>query len=103
MPVKKSPKKAVAKVKRKVAAKPKLKPIGRVTHFYGGIKVAIVKFSKPVRKGTPVRFEGATTGFTQKLDSMQYDHKAIGTAPKGKQIGIKVKKRVREGDKVYPA
>ena len=81
-------------------AKP-LRPIGRVTHFYGGIKVAIVKFKQDIRKNTKVRFKGATTDFAQSLDSMQYDHKAIAKAPKGKLIGIKVKKRVREGDDVY--
>jgi putative protease len=79
-----------------------LKPIGRVTHFYGGIKVAVVKFSKATKKGATVRFRGATTDFKQKLASMQYDHKTVASAPKGKEVGIKVSKRVREGDKVYP-
>jgi hypothetical protein len=102
----KNAKKAVRKATPKAAPKGKkaavLKPIGKVTHFFREIKVAIVKFSKPVKKGTTVRFRGATTDFAQKLESLQYEHKVIATAPKGKQIGIKVKKRVREGDKVYP-
>ncbi|OGY98775.1 MAG: hypothetical protein A2855_00630 [Candidatus Liptonbacteria bacterium RIFCSPHIGHO2_01_FULL_57_28] len=89
----------------KKGAKPKKpadpKPIGRVTHFYTEIKVAVIKFSKPVKKGTAVQIKGATTDFSQKLDSMQYDHKPLATAPKGKQVGVKVKKRVREGDQVY--
>lgn len=91
-------------IKKKTVAKKAvvIKPIGTVTHFYGGIKVAIVKFSKPVRQGSAVGFRGATTDFVQKLESMQYDHKVVRLAPKGKQIGVKVKKRVREGDKVYP-
>lgn len=101
--VKKSPVKKGASKKRaaikKIAAP---KPIGRTTHFFREIKVAIVRFSKPVKKGTTVRFKGATTDFAQKLESMQYEHKDIATAPKGKQIGIKVKKRVRDGDLVYP-
>jgi hypothetical protein len=49
-------------VKKAKTAKAKpLKPIGRVTHFYGGIKVAIVKFKKSVRAGTGLYFKGATT------------------------------------------
>lgn len=94
---------AAKKAKKKPAKRAVLKPVGKVTHFYGGIKVAIVKFSKPVRQGTEVTFKGATTEFSQKLDSMQYDHEAVKVAAKGKQTGVKVKKRVREGDLVYPA
>ncbi len=100
-----SSKKTAKKVPAKKAAKAVKaeKPIGKVTHFYGGIKVAIVKFSKDMKKGALVRFEGATTNFVQALESMQYNHAAVLKAPKGKQIGIKVKKRVRDGDKVYSA
>ena len=92
--------------KKKFAKKPApkaaaQKPIGKVTHYYGGIKVAIVKFKQDIRKGIKVRFRGATTDFVQTLDSIQYDHKSIAKAPKGKEIGIKVKKRVRDGDEVY--
>jgi len=77
------------------------KPIGEVTHYYGGIGVAIVKFNKTVKAGTAVRFEGATTNFEQTLDSMQFDHKEVVSAVKGKEIGIKVKDKVRDGDKVF--
>ncbi len=82
-------------------AEAKEKPIGAVTHYYGGIGVAIIKFNKAVEKGAKVRFEGATTNFEQALDSMQFDHKDIDTAPKGKEVGIKVTEKVREGDQVF--
>lgn len=81
----------------------KPKPIGAVTHYYGGLGVAIVKFTKPVEIGARVRFEGATTAFSQTISSMQYDHKEITSAPKGKEVGIKVESKVREGDNVYSA
>lgn len=79
----------------------KVKPIGVVTHFYNEIKVAIIKFKKPVKAGIKVNISGATTNFSQVLSSMQYDHKPIAVAPKGKEIGVKVGKRVREGDSVF--
>jgi hypothetical protein len=85
-------------VSRKASA---AKPVGKVIHFYGGIKVAVIKFFKPVKLGTQVQLKGATTDFSQKLDSMQYDHKPVKMAPKGKEVGVKVKSRVREGDQVY--
>jgi hypothetical protein len=97
-------KKVTKKVAKKAVAlkviKPQ-KPIGKVTHFYSGLKVAIIKFNTPVKTGTAIAIRGVTTNFKDVIKSMQLDHKVITTAPKGKQIGIKVKKKVREGDVVY--
>ena len=93
------------KILKKKAGKPldvaRGKPIGVVTHFYTAIKVAIVKFKEPVRVGVRIKFKGATTDFEETIKSMQYDHKPVMVAPKGKQMGIKVGKRVRENDEVY--
>lgn len=90
-----------AKVKKAPKAKKEPKPIGEVTHFYSNIDVAIVKFNKAVPTGTKLAFKGATTDFEQVVESMQLDHAPIESAPKGKQVGIKVKEKVREGDSVY--
>ena len=99
--VKKSVKKAKPKVKKVMPVAKKEKPIGVVTHYYGGIEVGIIKFNKTVKAGTEVEIRGATTNFSQKLDSMQYDHKPVETAPKGKEVGVKLEDKVREGDEVY--
>ena len=77
------------------------KPIGEITHYYGNIGVAIVKFNRTVKVGEEVSFKGTHTDFTQKIDSMQYDHKDIDGAKKGQEVGIKVNEKVKEGDKVY--
>lgn len=78
-------------------------PVGTVTHFFGGISVAIVKFTKPVSVGIKVHFKGATTDFVETIRSMQYDHQDITTAKKGQEVGIKVAEKVREGDQVFEA
>ena len=75
-------------------------PIGTVTHYYGGLGVAIVKFSRSVKVGEEIRFRGATTDFKEKITSMQYDHKDITEAKKNQEVGIKVGEKVREGDRV---
>ncbi len=105
-PKKKAVKKTV-KAKKRPAPKKKVvvkvkesKPIGTVTHYFGGIKVAIIKFKKPVKVGVNIRISGATTDFTQKIASMQFNHEQISIAKKGKSVGIKVSKRVREGDAI---
>ncbi len=103
--VKKVAKKTKKRVIRKSAPAKKKKngskPIGIVTHFYNEISVAIVRFREKVPLGAVLYFRGATTDFKHPIKSMQYDHKPITIAPKGKQIGIKVPKRVRVGDKVH--
>ena len=97
---KKKPAKRAAKAKP-AKIKAASKPIGTVTHFYNEISVAIIRFKEPVAVGSTLHFKGATTDFQHPVTSMQLDHKPIAKAPKGKLIGIKVKKRVREGDKVH--
>lgn len=102
--MKRSKKVAPKKAKKKLPVAKKLKqekPLGIVTHYFGNIRVAIVKFKVPVRQGAEVWFRGHTTNFLQAIKSMQFDHKMILIAPKGKQVGIKVSKKVRPGDKVF--
>ncbi len=75
--------------------------IGVVTHYYGKAGVAVIKFNRDIPKGEQVHFKGSSTDFSQKIDSIQYDHKDIEMAPKNKEVGVKVKERTREGDEVY--
>lgn len=77
------------------------KPAGAITHYYSGIEVAIIKFDKPISVGQKITIQGATTDFSQEIKSMQYDHKDIQAAKADQEVGIKVKDKVREGDKVY--
>lgn len=77
------------------------KPVGEITHYYGHIGVAIVKFSKPVKVGDTLHFKGANTDFMQTIDSMQYEHEQIQTAKKGQLVGIKVNEKLHEGTEVY--
>ncbi|KKU14980.1 hypothetical protein A3A20_00530 [Candidatus Wolfebacteria bacterium RIFCSPLOWO2_01_FULL_45_19] len=77
------------------------KPIGEIKHYYGGIGVAVIKFGKAVKVGDRVSVKGATSDFEETISSMQYDHKEIKGAKKGQEVGVKISKKVREGDKIY--
>jgi putative protease len=77
------------------------KPVGEITHFFTNINVAVIKLSGTLKAGEKILIEGATTNFEQAADSMQIEHKEVKEAKKGDSIGLKVKERVREGDKVY--
>jgi uncharacterized glyoxalase superfamily protein PhnB len=89
--------------KKSSKKKNKEKPVGKVTHYFGKIKVAVVKCSANIRVGMDVEYRGATTTFSDTIRSMQKDHVSVRTAKKGASVGVKVKKKVRVGDRVYPA
>jgi len=77
------------------------KLVGRVTHFFTNISVAVIELSDVLKSGDKVSIEGATTNIEQKVDSMQIHNKPVKEAKAGDAIGVKVKDRVREGDQVY--
>lgn len=80
----------------------KEKPIGKITHYYSNIGVAVVDLSGTLNKGDEIRvLGGANTDFNQKIESMQVDHKEVKTAKKGESVGLKVSEKVREGYQVY--
>jgi len=77
------------------------KHIGKVSHYYTKIGVAIIDLNDSLAVGDKISIEGASTNFTQTVDSMQIEHKDVKQAKSGDSIGLKVAERVREGDKVY--
>lgn len=96
-------KKAVKKVvKKKIVKSKKEKKIGKVTHYFDKIKVAAIKLSDIICVGDTIHIVGGeNTDFTQKIVSMQFMGEKIKKAKKGKEVGIKIKDRAREGYKVF--
>ncbi|MCX6759035.1 MAG: hypothetical protein NT012_00470 [Candidatus Nealsonbacteria bacterium] len=77
------------------------KLIGKVTHYFGQIGVAVIDFSDKFKVGETIRIIGGETDFTQQVESMETEHQKIKEAKKGDSIGLKVEQKVREGYKVY--
>jgi putative protease len=76
--------------------------IGIVEHFFTNISVAAIKITDgELKVGNTIHIVGAHTDFSQTIDRMEIDRKAIEIAKPGDAIGIKVKDRVREHDVVY--
>jgi len=78
-----------------------LQEVGKVSHFFSKISVAVVDLSATLSVGDRIRIQGPTTDFEQTVDSMQIEHEDVKTAKAGQSIGLKVKDRVREKDTVY--
>jgi translation initiation factor IF-2 len=76
--------------------------VGVVVKFFAKPSVAAIEVrSGSIKNGDMLRFKGHTTDFSEKVSSMEIDNNAVEEAPAGSLIGIKVKERVRENDKVY--
>jgi putative protease len=78
-----------------------LEEIGKITHFFTKISVAIVELSGTLLLGDQILIKGLTTSVEQKVDSMQIEHENVQKATRGQSIGLKVNDRVRENDIVY--
>ena len=76
--------------------------IGTVTHYFNHIHVAAVLLTDgELHEGDTIHIQGHTSDFTQKVRSMELDHKRIDTAGPGDDIGISVTDHAREHDTVY--
>jgi putative protease len=72
-----------------------------VTHWYPHVDAAIVRIDAgELRIGDLIRFEGHTTDFEHRVTQMEIDHRSVQTASAGQVVGIKVRERVREHDRV---
>lgn len=77
------------------------KLIGKISHYFGNIGVAVIELSDTLKTGETIRIVGGETDFEQAVDSMEVDHKKVEKAKKGEGVGLKVDQKVREGYKVY--
>lgn len=77
------------------------KLIGKVTHYFSHIGVAVIELSDKLEVGDKIRIVGGEVDFTQDVDSMEIEHQKIKSAKAGDSIGLKVQQKVREGYKVY--
>ena len=97
-----SPKKAKAKAKKPQGLEASLEKIGEVTHYFPHVNAAAVKLLKSgLKVGDSIYIKGHTTDFKEQVLSIQLDHATIPEGKKGQEIGLLVKSRVRQGDKVY--
>ncbi len=76
--------------------------IGKITHFYDKIGVAIIELGASLSIGDKIIFKrGGEDLFEQEVTSIQIEHKQVKSAKKGDFIGLKVDKEVKEGAEVY--
>lgn len=73
-----------------------------IVKFFAKPSVAALEVTNgSIKTGDLLRYKGHTTDFTEEITSMEVDNQPVDEAKVGDMIGVKVKERVRENDKVY--
>ncbi|MBW2204520.1 MAG: hypothetical protein JRF52_10610 [Deltaproteobacteria bacterium] len=73
-----------------------------IVKFFAKPSVAALEVTNGIiNKGDLLRYKGHTTDFTEEISSMEIDNESVDDVKAGDLVGVKVKERVREGDKVY--
>ncbi len=76
--------------------------VGKISHYYDKIGVAIVDLAANLSVGDKIKFaRGGEDLFEQEVKSMQVEHEKVEVAKKGDVIGLKVDEKVKEGAEVY--
>jgi putative protease len=76
--------------------------VGIVVKFFVKPSVAAVEVKKgSIKVGDVLAYKGHTTDFSEAVVSMQIDNLNVDEAKEGDLVGVRVKERVRENDKVY--
>lgn len=82
---------------------PKSNLIGKVTHWYDKISVAVIKLNKALKVGDEIKIKHGEVEFTETVSSMQLDHKPVEKGKKGDEIAIKLSEQAKDGSEVYTA
>jgi acyl-CoA hydrolase len=76
-------------------------PVGKVTHYFDRIGVAVLSLTDPIRVGDTIHFRGHSTDFEQKVDSLQIEHKSVEEAKPGQDVALKTAQKVHPNDGVF--
>jgi len=75
--------------------------VGKVSHYFPKVGVAVVELSAPLRVGNTIKIISESGSFTQEVSSMQVEHADIAEAAAGQSIGLKVNEQVKQGSRVF--
>lgn len=77
------------------------KPVGKVSHYYDKIGVAVLELDRALKTGDTIKIVKGDTEFTQTVESMQIERKDVKSAKKGDSIGLKIDQPIKPGAQVF--
>ncbi|KKU81178.1 MAG: Translation elongation factor-like protein [Candidatus Gottesmanbacteria bacterium GW2011_GWA1_47_8] len=76
--------------------------IGKITHFYDKIGVAVVEVTnQSLRVGNKIKISGHDNEFNQIIESLQVEHAQVSEVKPGESCGVKVNESVKAGDVLF--
>jgi len=75
--------------------------VGKVTHYFDRIGVAVLGLTDTLRVGDTVHFLGHSTDFKQEVTSLQIEHQNVSEAKPGQDVALKVIQKVHPNDAVF--
>jgi len=75
--------------------------IGRVTHYYNHLNVAVLKLTETLKLGDKIHILGHSTDIIERVASMEVNHHSVEWVKPGDDVAIKVVEPVHEHDMVY--
>jgi hypothetical protein len=76
--------------------------IGSVIKFFDKTSIAAIKLDfGDLAVGDTIRLKGNKTDFTQKIETMEFDHQPVHKATRGQFTGVKLSQAAEPFDLVY--
>lgn len=73
------------------------KELGKVSHWYDKIGVAVLKLEGPLKVGDRVKVKKGDSEFEEQVASLQIDHQNVESAKAGDEVAIKLSQKVKPG------
>ncbi len=77
------------------------KEIGKITHWYDKISVAVIKLTGALKKGDRIKIKKGAEEIEESVDSFQIDRADVEKGKKGDEVAVKLSKKTKEGSIVY--
>jgi len=77
------------------------KKIGKVTHYFDRIGVAVLELEDGLKIGDTIHITGRRTEIVQQVSSMEIEHRKVQAVGAGADVALKVYEKVYKGDKIY--
>jgi putative protease len=77
------------------------KEIGKITHWYDKISVAVIKLTNVLKRGDRIKIKKGAEEIEELVNSLQIDRTDVEKGKKGDEVAVKLSKKAKEGSIVY--
>ena len=75
--------------------------IGKITHWYDKISVAVIKLDQALQIGDKIKIKHGDQEFEDTVTSMELNHQPVQSGKKGQEIAIKLAQKAGENSEIF--